>query len=66
MIGSEKNSVGIVQTQMMQVVQASDPLQLKCGKTLGPIDVAYETYGQLNAEQDNAILICHARSQMMI
>ncbi|MHC4291322.1 MAG: homoserine O-acetyltransferase MetX [Planctomycetota bacterium] len=57
-----KNSVGIVQTQTVRIVGPENPLRLKCGKTLGPIDVAYETYGQLNEQQDNAILICHALS----
>lgn len=57
-----KNSVGIFQTQVMRVVGADDPLRLKCGKTLAPIDVAYETYGQINEAKDNAILICHALS----
>ena len=32
------------------------------GQKLGPITVAYETYGQLNHKQNNAILICHALS----
>ncbi len=58
----DKNSVGLVETQIMRVIDADDPLQLECGKTLGPIDVAYETYGHLNAARDNAILICHALS----
>jgi homoserine O-acetyltransferase len=44
------------------VVEQDQPLALDCGKTLGPIDVAYETYGQLNKAGDNAILICHALS----
>ena len=57
-----KNSVGIVQTQNVRVVEAGQPLRLKCGKDLGPIDVAYETYGQLNEQKDNAVLICHALS----
>jgi homoserine O-acetyltransferase len=55
-------SVGVVQTRTVRVVQADAPLRLKGGKTLGPIDVAYETYGQLNAEKDNVILVCHALS----
>ena len=58
----EPNSVGLVETQVIRVVEAEAPLELACGKTLGPIDVAYETYGRLNAAQDNAILVCHALS----
>jgi homoserine O-acetyltransferase len=57
-----KNSVGFVQTQTLRVVSADAPLLLKCGKTLGPIDVAYETYGVLNPACDNVVLICHALS----
>ena len=57
-----ENSVGIVQTQIVRVVEADKPLELECGKTLGPIDVAYETYGQLNKAGDNVVLICHALS----
>jgi len=59
---STENSVGIVQTQALRVVEADKPLELECGKTLGPIDVAYETYGQLNEAGDNVVLICHALS----
>jgi homoserine O-acetyltransferase len=57
-----ENSVGIVETRVLRVVEASAPLELECGKRLGPIDVAYETYGQLNAAEDNVVLICHALS----
>jgi homoserine O-acetyltransferase len=62
MIGVNNNSVGIVQTKTMRVVEPEMPLKLECGKTLAPIDVAYETYGRLNDTGDNAILICHALS----
>lgn len=56
------NSVGIVKTHLIRVVEESDSLKLVSGKTLSPIDVAYETYGQLNSACDNAVLICHALS----
>ncbi|GAB4153437.1 MAG: homoserine O-acetyltransferase [Sphingomonadales bacterium] len=36
------------------------PLVLDSGATLSPITVAYETYGRLNADRSNAVLICHA------
>ncbi len=58
---SMKGSVGLVQSQ--QVIFAEDePFQLDSGATLGPVTVAYETYGQLNADRTNAILITHALS----
>jgi len=39
-----------------------DQLELDCGVTLAPVEVAYETYGTLNAAKSNAILIEHAFS----
>jgi len=62
MAGAGDNSVGIVETQTMRVVEAAEPLELECGKKLGPIEAAYETYGELNTAGDNAVLICHALS----
>jgi len=55
-------SVGIVRTQIVTLFEPPDVLRLECGRTLGPIEVAYETYGQLNADRSNAVLICHALS----
>ena len=37
-------------------------LSLDCGVTLAPVDVAYESYGELNREKSNAILVLHAFS----
>ncbi|MFL6450285.1 MAG: homoserine O-acetyltransferase [Bryobacteraceae bacterium] len=39
-----------------------DSLALDCGVTLKQVDVAYETYGELNADRSNAILVLHAFS----
>src|SRR5918995_914962 len=39
---------------------SSQPLQLDSGAALGPITVAYQTYGRLNQARTNAILVCHA------
>ncbi|WP_041796852.1 homoserine O-acetyltransferase MetX [Pararhodospirillum photometricum] len=36
------------------------PLPLDSGATLGPVTLAYQTQGVLNAERSNAILVCHA------
>jgi len=57
-----KNSVGTVQTPTIVVVEPEQPLELDCGRKLAPIEVAYETYGQLNEGGDNVVLICHALS----
>ncbi len=38
----------------------TDPLDLDGGATLPRFEIAYETYGTLNAAGDNAVLICHA------
>ncbi|MDT8301228.1 MAG: homoserine O-acetyltransferase [Sedimentisphaerales bacterium] len=49
-------------TQTIRLIEPEQPLELECGKTLAPVDIAYETYGQLNEAGDNVILICHALS----
>ncbi len=52
-------SVGIVRAQLAQF---DTPFELSCGQTLPGIELVYETYGELNAERSNAVLICHALS----
>ena len=39
-----------------------EPLILKAGKTLASYELVYETYGTLNADRSNAVLVCHALS----
>tara|TARA_B110000858_G_scaffold22785_1_gene22988 strand:+ start:215 stop:1348 length:1134 start_codon:yes stop_codon:yes gene_type:complete len=55
----EDNSVGIVKPNFANIEQS---LNLDCGKTLDNFSLIYETYGNLNQEKNNAILICHALS----
>jgi len=56
----DKNSVGLVSTQTQTFCSPPDELVLKSGEKLGPVTLAYETYGRLNADRSNAILILHA------
>ncbi len=39
---------------------ADAPLRLDSGATLAPLEIAYKTYGRLNADRTNAVLVCHA------
>jgi len=58
----EKGTVGIVETKYFTFAPPPDEFKLEGGKTLGPITVAYETYGRLSPKKDNVILIVHALS----
>ena len=58
----DKNSVGIVETQYFTFAKSPNEMVLDSGDTLGPITLAYETYGELNENKSNAIYICHALS----
>jgi homoserine O-acetyltransferase len=53
------DSVGIVKPEALHFDQ---PLKLQSGKTLDEYTLLVETYGQLNAQRNNAVLICHALS----
>lgn len=54
-----EDSVGLVTPQ---VAHFDEPLALACGRSLNAYELVYETYGQLNANASNAVLICHALS----
>ena len=55
----DENSVGIVAPRTVEIKQKLD---LDCGKILENFSLIYETYGKLNKDKTNAILICHALS----
>ncbi len=52
-------SVGIVSPQKLSFNQG---ITLQCGEHLPIFDLIYETYGELNPERTNAVLVCHALS----
>ena len=55
-------SVGVVQTKYFSFAEPPDEVILESERTLGPITLAYETYGTLNCDKTNAILVAHALS----
>ena len=56
----DTGSVGRTTTERAVLYTEDDPLVLAGGAELGPVEVAYETYGTLSPERDNAIYVCHA------
>jgi len=58
----QAGSAGLVTTQYATVATPPHLLALEGGQSLGPITVAYETYGTLNERRDNAVLVSHALS----
>ncbi len=58
-----KGDLGVVETKYVTFAQnEKEFIKLSSGKKFGPITVAYETYGELNRDKTNAVLICHALS----
>ncbi len=53
------DSVGLVTPSHLHI---DTPLLLECGRTLPQFSLIYETYGKLNTDKSNAVLICHALS----
>lgn len=58
----DHGSAGLVQRQTTTLFEPPNELTLDCGERLGPITLAYQTYGTLSPERDNAILLLHALS----
>jgi homoserine O-acetyltransferase/O-succinyltransferase len=52
-----EGSVGVVSPR---TARFDEPIALKSGARLDAYELAYETYGELNAERNNAVLVCHA------
>ena len=53
-------SVGQTTTERVLLYTEEDPLVLSGGAELGPVEVAYETYGTLAPGRDNVVFVCHA------
>ncbi|MEN2998524.1 MAG: homoserine O-acetyltransferase [Brevinematia bacterium] len=58
---TEEETVGLTKTEVVKLFQTG--LELESGAILpGPVEVAYECYGNLNEDKSNVILVCHALS----
>ncbi len=57
-----KEGIGIVKTEYYTFAEGAEKFKLVSGKTICPVTLAYETYGVLNKEKTNAILVTHALS----
>lgn len=58
-MGDEGDGLGIVDTRYYTFA-TERPFATESGKTISPVTLAYETYGILNADKSNAVLILHA------
>ncbi len=58
----KEGSVGIVKKHYFTFGEPPEEFILECGHRLGPVTLAYETYGELNQDKSNAILMLHALS----
>ena len=59
----DANSVGIVEKKLFAFAEPPEEMVLESGARLGPVTLAYETCGTLNADRSNAILVPHALSR---
>ncbi len=61
-IDRSENSVGLVTPRYYTFAGPPDEMQLVSGRKLGPVTLAFETYGELNEDRSNAVLVLHALS----
>ncbi|MGD0638253.1 MAG: homoserine O-acetyltransferase [Nitrososphaerales archaeon] len=54
--------MGLVETRFFTFAEPPTGLPLDCGRSIGPVTLAYETYGSLNEDRSNAVLVLHALS----
>jgi homoserine O-acetyltransferase len=59
-VGEERAHEADHPSSLVALFGADQPLRLDCGVDLAPFQIAYQTYGELNADRSNAILVCHA------
>lgn len=57
-----RESLKNAETQFLTFASPPDAMALESGESIGPVTLAYETYGRLNADNSNGILILHALS----
>ena len=53
-------SSALIPVSAVETLGEDDPITLDCGHDLAPFSIAYQTYGQLNDDRTNAVMICHA------
>jgi homoserine O-acetyltransferase len=58
--GGERGHEADHPSSQVALFGADQPLRLDCGTDLSPFQIAYQTYGTLNPDKSNAILVCHA------
>lgn len=58
----EEKSLKLVETKFLRFAEPPNEFELESGEKLGSLTIAYETYGKLNKEKSNAVLITHAFS----